>query len=251
MAISVAAAFAAAASRASAASFVVTTTTDAGPGTLRQAILDADATPGADLARFNIPGSGVRTIAVTSGPLPSVTEQLSIDGRTQPGFAGSPLVRVDNGTGSKPTGLNMLGSQSQVLGLEVTRFGVGVRIAADNTVVARDLIGTDAAGAAGLSNTTGVRVASGTGTRVGSTVAGGADTISGNSTGVEIVGKSSTATQVVGNLIGTDPTGVDLSDAGSSGNSLEGNSLGTDPGGTAALDSEGCAARTGSERCGH
>ena len=43
------------------------------PGSLRQAILDANANPGADTIAFNIPGSGVHTIAPLSG-LPPVTE---------------------------------------------------------------------------------------------------------------------------------------------------------------------------------
>ncbi len=43
--------------------FTVTNTDDSGPGSLRQAILDANANPGADLITFNIPGAGPHTIA--------------------------------------------------------------------------------------------------------------------------------------------------------------------------------------------
>ena len=39
-----------------AATFTVTTTADSGPGSLRQAILDANASPGADTIVFNIAG---------------------------------------------------------------------------------------------------------------------------------------------------------------------------------------------------
>jgi len=42
--------------------FMVTNTNDSGPGSLRQAILDANDAPGADEIGFNISGSGVRTI---------------------------------------------------------------------------------------------------------------------------------------------------------------------------------------------
>lgn len=61
------------------AAFAVTTTADAGPGSLRQAILDANAAAGADTIAFNIPGGGVQTIRPLS-ELPWVTGPLVIDG---------------------------------------------------------------------------------------------------------------------------------------------------------------------------
>src|SRR5262245_55377105 len=42
--------------------FTVTNTTTTGPGSFRQAILDANANPGTDTIAFNIPGAGVHTI---------------------------------------------------------------------------------------------------------------------------------------------------------------------------------------------
>jgi hypothetical protein len=73
---------------ASAATFTVTTTADTGAGSLRDAITSANAASGPDDVRFNIPGSGAKTISVTSAPLPIVAGRLKIDGATQPGFAG-------------------------------------------------------------------------------------------------------------------------------------------------------------------
>src|SRR5262245_31683824 len=70
--------------RAAAGVFTVTTTADSGPGSLRQAILDANALPGYDNIDFMIPGGGVKTIAVSS-PLPQITEYVFIDGFSQPG----------------------------------------------------------------------------------------------------------------------------------------------------------------------
>ena len=69
---------------ASAATFTVTNTNDSGPGSLRQAILDANGAVGADTIAFNIVGSGVQTIAPASA-LPQVTDGITIDGYTQPG----------------------------------------------------------------------------------------------------------------------------------------------------------------------
>ena len=49
------------------ATFVVTNTNDSGPGSLRQAILDSNAATGqTNTIDFNIPGSGVQTIAPLS-----------------------------------------------------------------------------------------------------------------------------------------------------------------------------------------
>src|SRR5438552_4740005 len=115
----------------SAATFSVTTTADSGAGSLRQAILDANANAGSDTIRFAIPGAGAHTIAVTSGPLPVISDPVVVDGTTQAGFAGTPLIRVDNATGNAITGLNVTADGSRVRGLELTRFGAAIRVAAD------------------------------------------------------------------------------------------------------------------------
>src|SRR5262245_40645020 len=64
--------------------FTVTTAADAGAGSLRQAILDANAAAGADTIAFNIPGTAVHTILPTT-QLPKITGPIVIDGYTQPG----------------------------------------------------------------------------------------------------------------------------------------------------------------------
>jgi len=64
--------------------FTVTNTNDSGAGSLRQAILDANATTGADLINFNIAGTDVHTIAPAS-ELPKITGPVTINGYTQPG----------------------------------------------------------------------------------------------------------------------------------------------------------------------
>ena len=69
--------------------FTVTNTNNSGAGSLRQAILYANATAGADLISFNVGGGGVQTISPTS-ILPQVIDPVTIDGTTQPGFAGAP-----------------------------------------------------------------------------------------------------------------------------------------------------------------
>jgi hypothetical protein len=99
------------------ATFTVTNTNDAGAGSLRQAILDANGRPGADTINFSIPGSGTKTIILQS-PLPVVTESVVIDGTTQSGFAGSPVIALRRGGASEST-LKITGGNSTVRGLDV------------------------------------------------------------------------------------------------------------------------------------
>src|SRR6476660_3159381 len=65
--------------RVQAASFTVTNTNDSGAGSLRQAMLDANASSGADIISFNISGAGIHTISPTSA-LPTITDPVVIDG---------------------------------------------------------------------------------------------------------------------------------------------------------------------------
>jgi hypothetical protein len=77
-------------SRVAADTYPVTNTNDSGAGSLRQAILDANAHGGLDNVSFNIPGSGVHTIAPAT-ELPVITSPVIIDGYTQPGSGANTL----------------------------------------------------------------------------------------------------------------------------------------------------------------
>src|SRR5882672_10198268 len=69
--------------------FVVTNTHDSGPGSLRQAITDANTFFGTDTVFFAIDNcGGVCTITPLS-PLPPITERIHIDGLMQPGAKGN------------------------------------------------------------------------------------------------------------------------------------------------------------------
>ena len=74
--------------------FFVTNTNDAGAGSLRAAITIANVLPGADSIRFNIAGDGTRSIDLLSA-LPTITDSLKLAGRTQSGYAGSPLIELN------------------------------------------------------------------------------------------------------------------------------------------------------------
>src|SRR4029078_4084423 len=99
--------------------FVVTNVSDSGPGSLRQAILDANANPGSASINFNIGGPSLRIQPVLG--LPDITDTIVIDGSTQPGFSGTPIVEL-NGNKSAVRGLFVNAPGSTIRGLVINGF---------------------------------------------------------------------------------------------------------------------------------
>jgi hypothetical protein len=98
--------------------FLVTTTADSGSGSLRQAILDSNAAVGGmNTIRFGLPAPGIHLIRLQS-PLPTITRSVVIDGSSQPGYAGAPLVEM--------SGRSLTGSHLLTVGAHVTLGGVAV-----------------------------------------------------------------------------------------------------------------------------
>ncbi|HEX7222348.1 MAG TPA: DNRLRE domain-containing protein, partial [Candidatus Limnocylindrales bacterium] len=213
---------------ASAVTFTVTTTADAGSGSLRQAILDANGAPGVDTIVFAIPGAGEQVIQPATA-LPVVTDAVVIDGGAQVDGSGLPLVRIDGGADAAPSlyGLELdvasVGT-STVNKLAFTRWdsdtGAGLFVHGIGTaLLTGNLVGTDAAGSAGLGNDSGVIVENAT--LIGGATAGQANVISGNlGAGIRMLAPV-TDTAVIGNRIGTSPFGDDLGNGGA-GISIEG-----------------------------
>ena len=177
--------------------------------TLRAAIAEANDTPGADAIGFDIPGTGVRTIAPASA-LPAVTDPVTIDGTTQPGFSGSPVVELNGaGAGTGVDGLAISAGDSTVRGLVINRFsqhGIFLQNGGGNTV-AGNRIGTDADGTTDLGNGfSGVRVDGSDGNTIGGTSAADRNIISGNYEGIRL--RFTTGTVIRGNRIGTDAKGA-------------------------------------------
>src|SRR5436190_5680762 len=143
------------------ATFTVLNTLDSGAGSLRQAILDANATAGTDLIDFNIGGGGVQTIAPTSA-LPAITDAVTIDGTTQPGFAGSPIIELSGASAGNVNGLLIRGSNSTVRSLVINRFQqAGVAIVGTGIVgnwVQGCYLGTDVSGTLARPNFRGVQL---------------------------------------------------------------------------------------------
>src|SRR5262245_15107308 len=194
--------------------YTVTTTADAGAGSLRQAILDANANAGADTIDFGI-GTGAQTIAPLSA-LPTVTDPVTIDATTQPGFGGVPLIELrGDSAGSGVDGFTITSSGSTIRGFIINRFSSnGVVIAgsgADGNVLSGNYIGTNAAGTAASGNlNAGVFVINGaSGNTVGGSVAGAGNVISGNAwAGIWIAGMGTDGNVVAGNFVGTNQAGT-------------------------------------------
>ena len=170
--------------------FVVTTTADNATtpvaGSLRQVIDNVNANPPAsgttDTITFNI-SSGPQTIAL-AGTLPAITVPVTIDGTTQPGYAGTPLIEL-SGNGVMGDGLTLASgsSGSTVSALDIVDFnGNGITIQSNSDVIKDDYIGTTFNGTsfvAGPANQTGILI-SGSNNTIGGTASGDGNVIAFN-----------------------------------------------------------------------
>ena len=203
-------------------SFIVVNTNDAGAGSLRQAILNANASAGADIISFAIPGAGPFTITPASA-LPTITNPVVIDGTTQPGFAGTPIVELSGASAGGGNGLTISAGGSTVRGLVINRFGAaGINLnSGSGNVVEGNYLGTNVAGTSALGNNLGINIFSpSTNNTIGGTTAAARNVISGNGNrGISISGGSGNF--VIGNYIGTNAAGT-----GALGNGATGNSAG-------------------------
>ncbi|MEY2519257.1 MAG: large repetitive protein [Verrucomicrobiota bacterium] len=202
-----------------AADFTVTNTNNYGPGSLYQAITDANNTPGADRILFNIPGSGVQKIDVSKNLLPTISESLVIDGYSQPGAKPNTLtvgdnavilIQVDGGGGfvSPCQGFVFSGSTSKyvVRGLSITGFCTALNAGVvDSAVVAGNFIGVLPDGETARPNGNGVMTV----TQLGGIDPASRNVISGNNTGFWGASPDTPiATVVEGNYVGTNASGT-------------------------------------------
>jgi hypothetical protein len=184
---------------------VVTNTADSGMGSLRQAILTANGTPGLDEIHFNIPGTGPHTIAVPTAFDP-ITAPVVIDGTTQPGFPGTPWIVLAGPGAGGVIGLDIRVG-STIRGLAIHSFGQGIRLFLDgNSLIVGNYIGTDAGGVTDLGNGMGIGLFNSVNNVVGGTTAADRNVISGNGNSAIDISQGS-GNQVLGNWIGTDATG--------------------------------------------
>jgi hypothetical protein len=214
----------------SAAILVVTNTNNSGTGSLRQALTVANATPGADVVTFAIPGTSLQKFFLTS-PLPPLTDDagVTIDGYTQ--FLASPntLAMGNNAffkieiqgamAGAQAIGLDLRSDANVVRGLVINGFdnhGIAVQRGAGNRVVGC-FIGTDATGSLAVPNRIGIAVffggkdpndpAATTETVLGGPSPADRNLVSGNLDDGIALGIVSTNTSIQNNYVGTNAAG--------------------------------------------
>lgn len=236
--------------------FSVLNTNDTGAGSLRQAILDANANPGTDSIIFSIPGSGQQTIRPGS-LLPTITDAVMLDGFTQAGSRAN-----TNGPGQAPNavwnvvvdGSTLLGyntsslltisaGQSTIRGLTITGFnggGLALSTNGNNIVAGNQIVGN------GRGNIT---VQSGDGNQIGGTlpadvnlattiaVASNNNLVQGNQTnGISVTGNGNTigGTSAAARNTANGNLHYGISIAGAN-NVVQGNYVGTDVTGMTAV----------------
>jgi len=201
----------------SAATLAVTNTNDAGAGSLRQAITDANSVYGPDIITFNIPasdpnynsGTGVWAIAPLTD-LPMITGgYTTIDATTQTTNQGNtnffgPEIAIDGNT-TLTYAFLIVSPNNTVKGFIIGRCDYAIQIygtAATGNIITQNYIGTDAAGTASFSNNYGIGISgNASGVQISNNV------ISGNTT-AGIAASPANNTTISGNKIGTDASGI-------------------------------------------
>lgn len=181
---------------------LVTNTADSGPGSLRQAILDANVHPNdsgaVDKIIFNIPGAGPHNIVLASA-LPFITDAVDINGGTQPGTGATPTVAIDGTalTGAID-GLRIEAAGTAIHKLNVRKFpSDGIEIHASGVLLEGNTIGTDWGGLVAFGNGAhGIHIQGGS-NRIEANV------VSGNGlSGIAIVGDTADDNQLTNNTVG-------------------------------------------------
>lgn len=200
-----------------AATYAVVNTSDGGPGSLRQAILDANANAAADTITFAIPGSGPFRIAPATR-LPDLHGTLTIDGYTQPGSApnmlspdeggldGTLAIEV-HGTGAGfglvlATGTPAADVTLRGIALNGFQWQIGGGNAASRLTIEGCYIGTSLDGTAAIAGASAACVSTVGSTRIGGTSPAQRNLFANCGNGAIVVGNGDTV--IEGNLIGTD-----------------------------------------------
>ncbi len=194
--------------------------TAAGTCTLRAAIQQSNVSAGADAIEFNIAGAGVHTIQPAT-QFPVITQELTIDGYTQPGAAENTdpvatnavlLIELDGSAAGNPaSGLSVFGGPMAVRGLVINRFSTaGISMGGNAAFhdVRGCFIGTDPSGTVALGNYYGIDFSNGTNFTIGGSAPADRNLIAGSETaGVHGGNFVSGVLEVIGNLVGTDASG--------------------------------------------
>ena len=199
---------------ADAATFDVNIDSDAGGGgcdlvecTFREAIDAANANAGPDTITFAGLVGGMSPVS----QLPDITDQVTIDGETIPGFPTTETQLYGPNAGPIANGLVLTGTadSSVIRGLTILDFpqnGIVVDPNAEDVEIRGNYLGVDRNGFSGLPNGVGLAFG-GTNGVIGGNTAADRNVVSGNILwGIHLNGEG-TGNQVIGNYVGVDPTG--------------------------------------------
>ena len=212
---------------------------DAGPGSLRAAILSANATPAGSSTVITFCTNGTITLA---SALPTIARHVTIDATSAPTHVsgGPPVVALDfNGHPGLIFGVGSAGSQLLGVAADLAS-GNGVTLDDNSITLNDDYIGLNLAGAAAGNGGNGVLVWSeSNGDFIGQNESDAsgvvANVISGNRlNGIELAGSSSN--RLVDNRIGTNAAGTSAIANGGDGIDITGGSRGNEIGGTAFVN---------------
>jgi len=224
---------------ASGETFTVTNVNDFVSGSLREAIMKANAAsnPPSIIAFQILPTNGIVHTITPFFPLPAISNSVIIDGYSQPLSHPNTLALGNNavllielqGNTNFMDGLQILATNSVVQGLAINNFkGSGISIfGAGGNIIQGNLIAINVAGTTSKNNLFyGVSINSSPNNIIGGTLASARNVISANSrAGIQICCSESTNNLVQGNFIGTDRTGtVALGNAGAGVSLVEGTS---------------------------
>lgn len=192
--------------------YTVTNTDDDGEGSLRWAITESNNNPDTDTILFNIE-EGYYTITPLSA-LPEITSPVFIDGTSQPGYEGTPIIQISGyQAGEGLSGLVISAGDSTVRGLIITQFSsYGVRLTDQgNNIVQGNYIGEVGIfpGELWLGNGEGGILIESGNNLIGGATTSERNIISGNTgTGVLINNETAINNQVINNYIGLDSSGT-------------------------------------------
>lgn len=185
---------------------LVTNKNNHGPGSFRQALLDANATPGKDTIIFNIPGDEVQTIDLIVG-LPIITDPVIIDATPEQGeFAPTPRVELNGAATGGAIGLLIRAGDTTVRGLAMGGFTIAIAaFECNNNIIQGNHIGLDWSGTAGRPNGTGILLSGSSNNLIGGTSPEARNVISANHfEGLSVIGNNNL---VQGNWIGPNTAG--------------------------------------------
>ena len=196
---------------------------------LRDAINESNANAGRDTIAFDTAAfANPYVVGVSASSLPAITDAVTIDGTTQPGYnpATGVVVRLDGPSSRAPNGLTIMpaGSGSIVTGLAFTRFNEAVRLEGSNNLLTGNFFGLQSTGTAiNLYNTTSVHVYGGNANVIGGTTSTEANVVGFGNDGIRVTGTdpsglptvgNADGNQILGNYIGLRKDGVTAAAAG-------------------------------------